>query len=197
LELLDAKPEHTLLDVGCGLGLLLEAASCYTARLRGIDVSEVAIAEARRRLPEAEVRLGNAECLPYADDSFDLVCCLGSLERMLDAAKALDEMRRVGRTAARYCFLVRNSDAIGWKYLARFMRRTRRLSHAGADSLQNWRGLFESRGFRVIEIWPDQYPLHRLRGWARLGLKRVDFREPMCGRIDHANEFIFILEKEA
>jgi ubiquinone/menaquinone biosynthesis C-methylase UbiE len=197
LDLLDAQPEHTLLDVGCGLGRLLEAASGYTSRLHGIDVSEVGIAAARRRLPEAQILLGNAECLPYADGSFDLFTCLGSLERMLDSAKALDEMRRVGKATARYCFLVRNSDTLRWKLLARLRRRALRLSHAGADSLDNWRRLFESRGFCVVQIWPDQYPLHRLRGWATLGLTRVDFREPVCGRLDHANEFVFILEKQA
>jgi Methyltransferase domain len=39
----------------------------------GIDASEALLELARNRVPDAELRLGDMQFLPYGDDSFDLV----------------------------------------------------------------------------------------------------------------------------
>jgi SAM-dependent methyltransferase len=197
LELLGARPQHRLLDVACGPGVLLRAAAKYTSHLHGIDISPVAVLQGRAAIPKAALVVGNAERLPYGDGSFDLITCLGSLERMLDVTEALREMRRVGATGAKYCFLVRNSNSFGWKYWAPITARYRAKGHAGADTLPNWRRLFESQRFKVTSVWPDQYPLHRRRRWSSLGLRAVDFRKPIASpaRLELANEFVFLLEK--
>jgi SAM-dependent methyltransferase len=197
LELLRARTEHTLLDVACGAGMLLQAASGCMRHLHGTDISEVAVALAKRNVPGASIALANAERLPYRNETFDLVTCLGSLERMLNASKALEEIRRVGKRNARYCFLVRNSSTFSWKVLGRIQQRQLAASHAGADSLSNWTSRFERSGFRILDVLPDQYPLHLRKRWASLSLKPVDFRKPLTttSRLDRANEFIFILEQ--
>jgi cyclopropane fatty-acyl-phospholipid synthase-like methyltransferase len=60
LELLGARAEHRLLDVACGPGVLLRAASEYTTKLHGIDISPVAIAHGREAIPTADLTVGNA-----------------------------------------------------------------------------------------------------------------------------------------
>jgi SAM-dependent methyltransferase len=197
LELLRAQSHDALLDVGCGPGVLLRAARRYTQRLYGVDVSTVALAQAQADVPEANVLLANAERLPYRAETFDLIVCLGSLERMLDVSKALREMHRVGTPRARYCFLVRNSSTFAWKYLAWMQAKQRAQGHAGADTLVNWTRLFQLHGFRIAKVLPDQYPLQLKKRWASLGLKDVDFKRPMLPHtpIERANEFIFLLEK--
>jgi SAM-dependent methyltransferase len=197
LELLGARPEHRLLDVACGPGVLLRAASEYTTKLHGVDISAVAIEKGRSAIPDAELTVANAQRLPYRDGQFDLITCLGSLERMLDVREALREMHRVGAPSAKYCFLVRNSDSFGWKWWAPLAAQYRAKGHAGADTLDNWWRLFESCGFDVADVLPDQYPLHRRRRWASLALRRVDFRKPIRSveRLELANEFVFLLEK--
>lgn len=194
LELLGARPEHRLLDVACGPGVLLRAASEYTSKLHGIDISAAAIEQGRDALPSAELTVGNAERLPYGDGQFDLITCLGSLERMLDQRQALREMNRVGTRSAKYCFLVRNSNSFGWKWWAPIAVQYRAKGHADADTLENWRRLFESAGFSVKDVLPDQYPLHRRRQWS---LRRVDFRRRIASStpLERANEFVFLLEK--
>jgi ubiquinone/menaquinone biosynthesis C-methylase UbiE len=194
LELLDARPEHRLLDVACGPGVLLRAASEYTGKLHGVDISAVAIEQAHRAIPSATLTVGNAEQLPYGDGRFDLITCLGSLERMLNASRALREMHRVGAPTAKYCFLVRNSQSVGWRWWAPIAARYRVQGHAGADTLENWWRLFESAGFCVMDVLPDQYPLQRRRRWA---MRRVDFRQPIksAAPLELANEFVFLLEK--
>lgn len=196
-ELLTASAGEALLDVACGPGLLLQAASSRTSNLNGIDISAVAIEQARRDVPGADVVVGSALELPYPSSCFDMITCLGSLERMLDKPRALREMARVGRPNARYCFLVRNSRTLSWRFLAWPAARQRQLSHAGADSLAGWTALFEECGFRVVRVLPDQYPLHRRRQWRSLFLRPVDFSRPIdaADNLETANEFIFLLEK--
>ena len=89
---------HKVLDLGCGTGVILEeiGRKYRTAELFGLDLSENMIAQARQRLKStAELSIGDAENLPYADNSFDLVCCVESFHHYPDPAKALSEIKRV------------------------------------------------------------------------------------------------------
>ncbi len=62
-ELLGVTPRDTLLDIACGPGVLLRAASEYTQRLYGCDISSVAVQRARAQIPAARVLVANAESL--------------------------------------------------------------------------------------------------------------------------------------
>jgi uncharacterized peroxidase-related enzyme len=62
-----------LLDVACGSGLALELAALSGARCAGIDASPRLVAVARDRNPEADLRVGDMNALPWPDDSFDVV----------------------------------------------------------------------------------------------------------------------------
>ena len=194
--LLGIAREDRVLDVACGLGHLLRAAATHTRHLHGIDISSVAVVQARLNVPEALFAVANAENLPYTSDSFDIVTCLGSLERMIDVGKVLEEIRRVATAQARYCFLVRNSNTWSWRHLGHFIGRQRRLGHAGADDVRAWATLFECHGMRVVEVLPDQYPLQRRARWRSLFMKSVDYRSPIrtTAALERANEFVFVLE---
>ncbi len=62
-----------LLDVACGSGLAVELAGLRGARCAGIDASPRLLAVARDRNPEADLRVGDMNALPWADGSFDVV----------------------------------------------------------------------------------------------------------------------------
>ncbi len=89
-----------VLDLGCGdgrLSELLEADSLTIA-----DVSEVALARARARVPHARaVVLEPDALLPLADNAFDLVLCAETIEHVRDLQLLLSEVRRVLRPAGR------------------------------------------------------------------------------------------------
>lgn len=197
LSLLEAQPDQPLLDVACGLGRLLEAAQEYKCSLHGIDVSDVAIEKARKRLPQAHFHVANAESLPYAEDSFELITCIGSLERMLDVNRALTEMLRVGRQDAKYCFLVRNSNTFSWKLLKQIFGLQNHQGHQDANTLDNWTTLFSQNGFKIEGIYPDQYPLQKKKKWLSFGLAKIDPARLINSwrKLDRANEFIFLLSK--
>src|SRR6185295_6773377 len=64
-------PALNILDVGCGTGANLEMLAEF-GKAEGVDVSAEALSFCRARGLE-QVKLGAAEALPYADNSFDLV----------------------------------------------------------------------------------------------------------------------------
>jgi SAM-dependent methyltransferase len=84
-----------LLDVGCGAGLALQLADKRGASVAGLDASEQLLEVAHRRLPEADLRVGDVEELPYADDWFDAVTAFNSVQYATDPIRALQEIRRV------------------------------------------------------------------------------------------------------
>ncbi len=84
------------LDLGCGDGRLTK--ELRAERLTGADVSEVALARARGRLPGGGfVQVAPDEPLPFADTAFDLVLCAETLEHVRDVQLLLSEARRVLR----------------------------------------------------------------------------------------------------
>src|SRR5260370_6683818 len=100
---LEKQPPH-ILDVGCGTGANLELLARY-GNAEGVDVSPDALAFCRERGLQ-KVRQGEAEHLPYADASFDLVTGLDVVEHLDDDVAGLREMRRVLRPGGRVLLFV-------------------------------------------------------------------------------------------
>lgn len=97
------------LDVGCGTGALSQAVLEHAAprEVVGVDPSEGYVAHVRARLddPRGSFRLGSAQALPFPEGAFDTAVSGLVLNFVLDARRALGEMRRVvkgGGTVAGY-----------------------------------------------------------------------------------------------
>jgi SAM-dependent methyltransferase len=97
--------DRDVLEIGVGLGadhqLFAEAGS----RLTGIDLTERAIDHVRRRFEvfglRSDLRVANAERLPFPDQSFDLVYSWGVLHHTPDTVRAVGEVWRVLRPRGR------------------------------------------------------------------------------------------------
>jgi SAM-dependent methyltransferase len=94
------EPGQLVLDVGCGAGAFLRLVTERGGRAFGLDASEALIELARRRLPGADLRVGEMEALPYDDDTFDLVTGFNSFFFATDMVAALREAGRVAKPGA-------------------------------------------------------------------------------------------------
>ncbi len=197
VHLLKMAPGNTLLDTACGPGQLLMAAQPSGAKLFGIDISAEAIRQCKLRLPQAQAQVANAEALPFEDEQFDYLTCLGSLERFIDLPRALAEQLRVAKPHARFCFLVRNANAPTWQLVKKHLGIRNHTGHQTARSLTEWRITFESAGFEILQVHPDQWPLVRWRRWLTAGRGAIDYTRLRKGwlPLEKAYEFIFVLKK--
>jgi cyclopropane-fatty-acyl-phospholipid synthase len=88
LALLDAAPDHSVLEIGCGWGGLAERLAQYGCKLTGLTLSEAQLAYARERIvarglaPQVDLRLQDYR---ESSGSFDRVVSIEMLEAVGEA----------------------------------------------------------------------------------------------------------------
>jgi len=104
LGLLEVKPGDSVLETSVGTGLNFKYLP-PGVRLCGIDLAREMLANCQSNLRrwhlQADLFLSNAESLPFADSSFDVVFHVGGINFFNDRAKAIREMIRVARPGSR------------------------------------------------------------------------------------------------
>ncbi len=97
-ELFARAAPSSLLDVGCGEGVLVQrwAARLGTGRVVGIDLEEESIQKGwmEHQAPNLEYRVMEAENLPFADSEFELASAIEVLEHVPHPAHTIEEMAR-------------------------------------------------------------------------------------------------------
>lgn len=95
----DLYNNKDVLEIGVGLGADHQQFAQEGARLKGIDLTDRAVKHTTQRLKlfglESDLKTGDAENLPYPDNSFDLVYSWGVLHHSPDTQKAILEVCRV------------------------------------------------------------------------------------------------------
>jgi 2-polyprenyl-3-methyl-5-hydroxy-6-metoxy-1,4-benzoquinol methylase len=97
-ELMERTQPRSLLDVGCGEGVLVHrwALRLPDTRVVGIDLQEESIQAgwSQRQAPNLQYRTMGADDLPFADGEFDLATAIEVLEHVPDPEHTLTEMAR-------------------------------------------------------------------------------------------------------
>ena len=125
-----------VLDVGSGTGSLSLAVAgrLPNARVVGIDPTRVFVAYAREQISYSRLsfELGDAQALPFADESFGAALALLVLQAVPDPSLAIAEMRRVTRPCGRVAGTVWDFHG-GMTMLARFWEAAREVDPAGTS----------------------------------------------------------------
>ena len=161
-----------LLEVGCGIGTDLVRFARGGALVTGVDLSQTAIDLARRNFEEhgvtaARLDLANAEALPFADNTFDVVYGHGVIQYTANPAALLSECHRVLKPGGQAIFMVYNR--ISWlNGLSKLMKVD--LEHEDAPVLSKFTiAEFEQllARFSDVRIVPERFPVKsRLhKGW--------------------------------
>jgi len=104
MQFLEAKPGDSVLETSVGTGLNFKFLP-RGVKLFGLDLSAEMLTACQGNLQrwqlEADLFLGNAEELPFANDSFDVVFHVGGINFFSDRAKAIREMIRVAKPGTR------------------------------------------------------------------------------------------------
>jgi SAM-dependent methyltransferase len=109
LDLLGVRPGAGVLDVGCGVGRLLQRLQRRGCRVYGIDILRRDLLTARRHLvgsPPASLLLGDGGRIPFAGATFDFVTCTETLEHSADDTLMLRELARVLKPGGRLALSV-------------------------------------------------------------------------------------------
>ena len=104
LDFAGTANDESVLDVGCGTGILAFALRerCQVNQLHGVDFSPAYVEHAKRynQDPKLSFDVGDACALSFPDRSFDRVLSLLMLHFVPNAHQAIAEMRRVARPGA-------------------------------------------------------------------------------------------------
>jgi len=92
-------PGTSILDVGCAAGGFYNVLRSYQPNISytGVDISGEMIAEARKLHPDLHFEVGGGDDLPFQDNSFDMVMCLGTLHMVLNWREIIEERWRVAK----------------------------------------------------------------------------------------------------
>jgi SAM-dependent methyltransferase len=165
----------SVLEVGCGTGLILQRIAPLAREARGIDLSPGMLAAARAR--GLDVLEGSATELPFGDATFDLVYSFKVLAHVPDIGLALREVERVLKPGGIAALEFYNPWSL--RYLARRLVGSRRIGrgHDESDIPTRWdspsdvRGLLppglELRRFVGVRVATPVAGLHRVPGLGR------------------------------
>ena len=154
LEWLDPQPAERALDVACGGGHVALALARTGADVDACDLTPEMLDASAALLAEhdctATFAVADAEALPYADDTFDIVTCRIAAHHFPDAFAFFEEAARVLKPGGRFGFQDQTlppepTSAV----LTDAFERTRDESHNQSYSVDGWATLIERAGLAV------------------------------------------------
>jgi len=194
------RPGCTLLDIGCGGGLLSEVLAAQGFRVCGIDPSAGSIEAARRHADETGLdiayHVGTGERLPFDGESFDAVCCCDVLEHVDDLDEVVGEAARVLRPGGVFVYDTINRTWLSWLLMVKLVQDWLEVAPKGLHAWEKFikpgelAAKLERHGVqsrRVVGLSPPLDPLSSIR---RLGA----FRKLRRGELsygDLADEIVF------
>jgi 2-polyprenyl-3-methyl-5-hydroxy-6-metoxy-1,4-benzoquinol methylase len=186
-------PGGRLLDVGCGLGVFMQAAQKRGFDVQGTEVSRHAANQVRQQL-QIPVFLGELETAAYPPQSFDAVTLWDVLEHVQRPSALL---RQVGAILRKDGWLVvrapnedtlinqiaRSAYALSAGQIKGPLQRMHEYYHLYYFTRQTLARLLERHGFRIVDRWGGEVHLSRVATSAlvRSGLRALYGLQALLG----------------
>jgi ubiquinone/menaquinone biosynthesis C-methylase UbiE len=201
IEMIEARlePGSKILDVGCGTGHLAAELAKRGYQAWGTDIAEAMVHYAREHYDPDRFQVGDIERIPFPDNTFDGIVCLGVMEYLRSDEPALREMWRVLKpgghavitTPSAICpFFYMDRGLVRLRFLLRPLIRTMRRLIGSKPSPQetlpkvthrryhraHWAKLMRSSGLE-LEDWA-------CHSWGWYGLERFFPQGAFCRMSD-------------
>ena len=146
----------TVLDLGCGPGLVSCAFAAVASHVTGFDLAPAMLEQARARqlslgLDNLSWQCGDVNRLPFLDASFSAVVTRYTFHHFLSPATVLAEMKRVCRPGGRIVVADVTPEAAKLAAYDHF-ETLRDPSHAHALSRESLLALFEQAGLSLVQV---------------------------------------------
>lgn len=142
----------SIVDIGCGQGLLLKElrkVANQDATFSGTDISAEMCRITKENNPDAIIKQGDAEDLPFDDNQFDIVFMTEVLEHLLDYPKALSEVKRVLKTDGVFIVTVPNRDWLRYDFYDKIRNKSFQPVDDHYFRFKEIADLLESGGFKI------------------------------------------------
>jgi len=175
LELLKRyKSGGALLDLGCAVGVFLAMAEKGGWDVTGVDISEYAITQARKRC-HGEVFAGELASLRFPDARFDVITLWDAVEHFVSPSETLREVHRILKDDGIVLMDTPNEESLVRKMaykiyrllggrIAYPARKLYHLYHLFYFSEETLTRLLDQCGFEVIEVIYKPIPQEKGRG---------------------------------
>jgi ubiquinone/menaquinone biosynthesis C-methylase UbiE len=187
------------LDVGCGPGPLTSALAelLGAENVAAVDPSEPFVAACRSRNPGADVRVGVAERLPFADDEFDAVLAQLVVQLMDDRDAGVREIARVARPGGVVAAAVWDSRTM--PFLRSFWDAALEVAPEHAGALDDSRRVGYEHPESLVELWEDHGLLEVSTGELLVDADYESFEElwePFAAGVGHSGATFVALDPE-
>jgi ubiquinone/menaquinone biosynthesis C-methylase UbiE len=183
-KVVEPSGENRVLDIGCGAGNMFHHLSRY-GPVTGVDNNPKPLEVARER--GYEVREGEAEALPFDDQSFDVVALLDTVEHCDDDMAVLQECYRVCAPGG---YLVVTVPAHKWLWSHNDVLNDHKRRYSKGDLGEKLRGL----GFCITRMSYNNFFVFPMAA-ALILLRKGAQQEPELGS-PHFDEESYQVEME-
>src|SRR4030095_2252303 len=156
------RPVDLIVDLGSGTGRFSSVLSdAFAAGLMGVEpaANMRAAAEAKPHLPSVRFVQGEAENIPLDDGVADLVFMSQVLHHLVDAPKALREIRRVLKSKGNLCVRQTTRENLDSYFYQRFFHAARAVDERRLLYRDGLVGLAASCQFRAVAIETLSYEI--------------------------------------
>lgn len=184
-SLLDAVIKHLskfesgksrYLDIGCGLGYMLDLAFDRGFEVAGVEFNENAVKKLKEKY---RFRVFNGDILDYDDNPFNVISMLDVIEHLTDPVAAARKVHQLLHPGGIFVLTTMDCDSIVSKILGKRLEDFRRIrEHLYFFSRKTIRLMLEKLGFEIIDI---QYYGHTFR--LDFLVNRIKLVSPRLGRI--------------